>query len=385
MMKKKILYPLSFLIKGWEVSLLLVLPILQSQGKISIFGVGIFASVFTVFQIFSSFLSGSLAEKFSRKAVMTAALFFYGLCWLLLLVPLNNFLLFTLYALGGMGTGSFIPLANSQIARISEKNRAKEMGDFSAFTDIGRIVLSWLTTFIIGTFGITLTGLVFGVLGIVSAAVLFGAKITHDLEKNTMPISVKLMDLLGIKRFIFAVLTGVFDVFASSSLFIFIPLLLIPKGIDISSIGFFTALFFAGYLAGRVFLGRLADKFGAVKILAFSQIFMAFLIISLLLTANFIAVGIILFSLGVFTRGTSPVIRAMMADSVKDADKFDKAFSLHSFTLSTSQVASRSAFGFLAGAFGIMSVFALSALAALGTLLPLYLYSKDKQSLRPPA
>lgn len=173
-------------------------------------------------------------------------------------------------------------------------------------------------------------------------------------------------------------LCGIFDVFASSSLFIFIPLLLIPKGINISSVGFLSALFFAGYLAGRLFLGRLADKYGAVKILVFSEISMAALIIYLIFVNNFLLICGTLFILGVFTRGTSPVIRAMMANAVSEKHKFDKAFSVHSFALNISQVTSRSVYGFSAGLFGIASVFYLAAAVALATLLPLYLYKRSK-------
>lgn len=380
-MSKKILYTLAFLIKGWEVSLLLILPILKTQGKITVYELGILAAVLAVFQIVSSLFSGILAEKIGSKKVMISSLFFYGLSWILLSFSVNLKSLFMVAALGGTGSGLFIPLANSAIAKLSEKNRAKEMGDFSAFTDIGRIVLSGLTAFLIGGISIFATSLVFGFLATTSAIVLTRIAFVDMHEKHgTILPAIRLRDFLKIKRFVYAVLTGVFDVFASSSLFIFIPLLLIPKDINISSVGFLSALFFAGYLAGRLFLGRLADKYGAVKILVFSEMFMAALIIYLIFENNFLFICGILFTLGVFTRGTSPVIRAMMADSVSEKHKFDKAFSIHSFALNISQVTSRSVYGFSAGLFGIASVFYLAAFVATATMLPLYLYNKSKQS-----
>lgn len=379
-MRKKILYLLSFLIKGWEVSLLLVLPILKIQGKINVYELGILAAVFSLFQITSSLFSGHLAEKFGNKKVMIGGVFFYGLAWLLFAFSVNFLSVFVSCALGGIGSGLFIPLANSAIAKISDKNRAKELGDFSAFSDLGRVVLSGLTAFLVGSINLFATSLIFAALAIISTIMLTRITFskTEKEEQSIYSQKIKLHQLLGIKGFIYAVLSGVFDVFASSSLFIFIPLLLIPKGIAISSIGLLSGLFFAGYLAGRVFLGRLADKYGSVKVLVVSELSMAALIIFLIFTYNFFLVCLILFILGVFTRGTSPVIRAMMADSVKEKEKFDKAFSLHSFSLNISNVASRSVYGFSAGLFGIASVFYLSAFVAMVTLLPLYLYNKSR-------
>lgn len=57
-MRKAVLYSLGFLIKGWEVSLLLILPILQTQGKINIYTLGILAATFSAFQIVASLSAG---------------------------------------------------------------------------------------------------------------------------------------------------------------------------------------------------------------------------------------------------------------------------------------------------------------------------------------
>ena len=380
-MNKKIVYLLAFLIKGWEVSLLLILPIIQTQGKISVFEMGLLAAIFSLFQITIYFFAGHLAEKFSSKKVISASIFFYSLSWFILFSSSNFLSLIIAFCLGGIGQGCFIPLANSWIAKLTEKNRAKEFGDFNAVTDIGRVVLTGLTTFLIGKISINITALTYAILA-TTAAFLFIKTTTNltvrdSLEKS---VSIKILDVLKIKKFIIALATGVFDVFASASLFIFIPLLLIPKGIDISQIGFLTALFFAGYLLGRVTLGRLADKYGSVKVLVVAQILMALLIICLVFVNSLALIATILFVLGMFTRGTSPVIRAMMADSVKDKQKFDKAFSFYSFSLGTSNALSRTIYGFIAGVLGISSVFYLSAFVALLTLIPIYLYRSSKNA-----
>lgn len=379
-MNKKSLYLLAFLIKGWESSLLLVLPIIQIQGKITVFELGIAAATFSAFQILTALFAGNLAEKVGNKKMLTFSIAFYAIAWLMLSLPINIFILLIACSLGGVGLGIFIPLANSQIAKIAGNKMAQELGDFSAFSDVGRVVLVSVTTFLIGSYSLSVTSYIFVLLAIIATILMLRIKIANikSVKQNIVPI--KFHQILKIKRFIFAEITGVFDVFASSSLFIFIPLLLIPKGIQISAVGFLTALFFGGYMIGRMLLGRLADKYGSVKTLIVSEIFMASLIILLIFIDNFIMVASVLFMLGVFTRGTGPVIRAMMVKSVEDKEKYDKAFSLHSFTLNLSNVASRSVYGFLAGTFGIASVFYLSAAVALSVLGPLYLYRRSKHA-----
>lgn len=379
-MTKKLLYGLAFLIKGWGVSLLLILPLLNLQGKINVFELGILAAAFSIFQLIVSLISGSLAEKFGNKKVMNASIFFYGSSWFLLSLPTSFISLLTACLLGGIATGVFIPLANSQVAKLSDdKNRAKELGDFSAFSDIGIIILSTLTPFLFSKFGLFSVSVSYGISALLSLVFLKDVKITSLVNKPESFHKINLLHLLKIKGFILAVSSGIGDIFASASLYIFIPLLLVPKGIDISNVGLLNGIFFLGYLFGKVLLGRLADKYGKVKILVISEILMASLIFCLIFVNGLILACAVLFILGIFTRGTSPVIRAMVAEAVSDKEKFDKAFSLHSFSLNSSQVAARSIYGFSAGIFGIASVFYISAAVALLTLIPLSAYNRNSK------
>ncbi len=382
-MNKLILYLLGFLVKGWEVSILLILPILQTQGKINVFELGLLASVFSLFQIAASFFSGNLSHKLGSHKVMTISILLYGLAWAILGLSSEFVTLLLIYAISGLATGVFIPLANSQIAKISDKNRAKEMGDFSAFSDIGRVTLSALTTFLISSLSIFVASMSHFVFAAVSALILKRVSLSDNVgETGAKKEPVSLKELIKNKKYLLVIASGIGDVFASASLFIFIPLLLLPKGVSVFLLGFFSALFFAGYLFGRMLLGRSADKYGSVRVLMLSQVLMAVLTIILIFTNQLIMVALVLFLLGIFTRGTSPVIRAMSAEAVFDKHKFDKAFGFHSFCLNISNIASRFVYGFLAAVFGISSVFYFSAMMAFLTLIPLFLYSRHSRSLQ---
>lgn len=122
-------------------------------------------------------------------------------------------------------------------------------------------------------------------------------------------------------------------------------------------------------------LGRLSDKHGAPIILVIAQVIMATLIVLLVVVNNFYLVSAILFILGVVTRGTSPIIRAMVGDSVDEKAAFNKAYSFYSFSVNSSSIASRPLFGFIAGILGISAVFYFAAFVSLLIVIPIYFYS----------
>lgn len=379
-MNKKLLYILTFLLRGWEVSILLLLPVFQTQGKINVFQVGLLGATMSFFTIISNLNAGKLSEKLGNKNILILGILFYSISWLAILAPANIASLIFIYSLAGIGSGIYNPIVNSLIAQISEKNRAREMGDFSAFADLGRVAFSSITLILVGIVTPTTFSLLYVLIGFIFLILLIKNAKTKkaDIGKTEEVIleEVKILNLLKEKKYLLSVITGMFDGFASASLYIFIPLLLIPKGITIFNTGFLSSIFFLGYFSGRLLLGRLADKYGASLILITSEILMASIIVGLIFTNNIFLVGSLLFALGIFTRGTSPVIRAMVAEAVKEKRNFNKAYSLYSFSVNSSSVASRSAFGSMAGSLGISSVFYLAGIVALLTVFPISLYAR---------
>ena len=378
-MSKTLIYFLAFLVKGWEVSLLLLLPFIQQQLGITILQVGILSMFLSLFYVLTALFAGHLSEKIGNKGVIGLSIACYGLAWVG--ISLGNYfpVLVVVYSLAGIGSGIFMPIANSIIAQISDKERGKELGNFSAIADLGRVFFSSSTAILFTVLGLFNLSLLFGLMTIVLIALLFffhlsSSKKNSETEQSVKQ-SVKIFLILKNKKYLLSVITGIIDSFSSSSLYIFIPFLLLPKGIEITAAGFLTALFFLGYLLGRLLLGRLSDKHGVAKVLIISQVLMAVLIISLVIASNFYLVAAILFILGIVTRGTSPIIRAMVGDSVENKAAFGKAYSFYSFSVNSSSVGGRPLFGFIAGILGINAVFYFAGLVSLLVIIPIYLYN----------
>ncbi len=369
----KILSVCNFFSKGWEVSILGFLVFIQKEHGIPIYMVGILSSVFIFSQITVSFFAGRIAHAIHSRNVVFLSIAASGVSWFTLFFSSHLALLFLAYAFGGASSGLFEPIGNSLVAKLSaSKNRSTAIGDFAAFGDMGRIAVVAVATALAGflhvdnaclvMFGLSVTALI---LAYIAIAKTDG---TADSVPEVMPVH--LGDLLKNRKFCFATTAGIADSFSSASLYIFIPFLLNAKGIPLADTLYFNVIFFAGYISGRLALGRLADKHGAAHILMGSKVAMALLILLLTLVSGSALLLALLFLLGIFTRGSSPIIRAMVADTLGENASFHDAFSAFSSASRGSSALSRPIYGFLASFAGISSVFYLASAVSLVTLYP---------------
>lgn len=137
-------------------------------------------------------------------------------------------------------------------------------------------------------------------------------------------------------------------------------------------------LFFIGYLSGRLLLGRLADKHGIATFFIFSDIAMGLCTILLVLMPSTVLLYGVLFALGVFTRGTSPIVKAMVAETIAKKEHFDKGYSVYSFFSRSSSVVSRPFLGYVANMSGIAIAFYVATAIALIATIPAYYFKKER-------
>lgn len=369
---------LNFFLKGWEVSLLVLLPFLQRDIHISLAQIGLLSMILILVQVLTTVFAGNLSQRYGTKEAIILAVITNGLAWVTLLLPVSFWSLCTTYALGGLSSGIFEPLGNSLVASAAEGNsRAKALAKYGAFGDAGRIAMTACAASLIAILSWKLLAVLYvtAAIAIVVISIFFqiGRKTT---VQRKVAVSAALLHFFRNKRFILSSLTGLFDSFASSSLYIFIPFLLTLKGIPLNYTGIFIAIFFIGYLSGRLVLGRFSDTYGHAPLLIYSEFCMVVLILVLLFVHSVFTIGIVVYLLGVFTRGTSPIIRAMVADAICNKEDFDKAYSLYSFSSRSSSIVSRPLYGFVGGLFGITSIFYIASVFALIATVPAFFFQR---------
>lgn len=364
-----------FIAKGYEVSLLMVLGLVYVQFHLSLFEVGLLGMVFVLVQLVASLFAAYVAHTLGSEKAITCAILLFGGSWLILLLPAHFGIFLLACVLGGMGMGLFEPLAGTYVvAHASESSRGKEVANFGAFGDLGRVSLSTIASSLVALSGFGVTSMVFGGFALLVAvgSVIFIPKHPKQLKAlRQEPYLAELWSFRKNTRYLLADLCGMLDSVAGSSLYIFLPALLVQKGFSQTSIGWFVSpVYFGGLMVGRLLLGRVADRIGAAKTLIFGELAMLVLIGSFLVGRGYLFVGVILFLLGMFTRGTSPVIRLLVADAVPQKDQLTKAYSLYSFSTRLALVGGRPLMGVVGTSLGIFGVFGVSAVFAGLAMVP---------------
>jgi FSR family fosmidomycin resistance protein-like MFS transporter len=365
---------------------LVLLPFLQKSLALSLVDIGLLSSVLTVASIVSAFFASWINDRFGFRTSMLFSIGLFCFVWFGVVFIHTPGVIWILYAVGGISAGLFDPIASALIARVSDKKLGSAIGDYAAAGDLGRVGMTALTTLLVGLITLFYSSLLYGIsAGVVLLIYLSVSKSSPQVhvQKEKGPSASSIVALLRNRKYCTAMLVNVFDVFSSVSLFIFLPFLLTPKGITLESTGLFTALFFIGFFFGRMLLGRFSDKHGAPVVLIVAEIVMAALILSLVFFSSYWILLCNIFLLGVVARGTSPVTKVMIAESIEKHD-IEKGFSLASSAVRTANAVGRSLFGFIGALWGVQSIFYVCAFFALITVLPCIVYLTDTSPHRSP-
>lgn len=373
---------LHILNDGFKASLVLFLPSIAKEFAISLTKIGFLGSAINSLEIILALPASHLASKIGGKKILVAAIFFWAIGYFLTgIAPHYSFVIVS-FIVAGIGFGMFHPIAFALVSRLFQKGeRGRQLGNFTAVGDLGRVGLSSLVTVVIVYLGWRNTSIF-----ISAILLLIGFYFLRLTKKNTPLIPethesephVSYAFILKNKRFILSTISYCLDTFASGSLFIFIPFLLLQRHVPYAFVGILTSTYFIGNMSGKVILGRLVDRFGKTKIFVFSELCMAFFIFVL---SNAVWLPLIIVSsviLGVFTKGTVPVLTTMVSESVEHQKGMEKAFGLNAIFVGMASTSAPFLLGFLSDKFGIVMAFNFSALFALIAIIPALFLSRLK-------
>lgn len=388
-MKNKLtqLFVFHFFNDGFLASIILFLPFISKDLGLNLTQVGFLGSIFSLAGIIMALPIGYISNRFGAAKILIAGVLFYGIGFALTgLSPTFSFLV-AAFIVAAVGFGSFHPPAFSEVARLSDiKKKGRTMGDFTAVGEFGRICLSAAIPIIVVAVGwrqaSVLYALAAGLLFLV-----FAFRHLSNGKKAPMPEAamgdISFFEIMKNWNFILVLLINFFDLLASSALFVFLPFLLIKKGINPSILGAFTSAFFLGNLIGKMLLGRMTDYFSNTKIFIAAEILMATFIILLTLTDS--VAGIIIFSiiLGSLTMGTVPIRTTMLTDTNNHHGALAKAFAIGSLVASISSALAPVILGWIADMFGIINSFNVSALFAVMAIIPSVLLIANMKKASP--
>lgn len=384
-MKKNFLYlnALHILNDGFEAGFLILLPFIAKDLHINLAQVGVLSTVEKILIMILSIPAGYLALKFGGLRTIIVALLIYSIGFMLTSFAYSFlFLLFT-FIVAGIGFGLFNSIGLALAAKWSDKKTiGRQMGNYSATGDLGKVIFPAALTFLIGFIGWRSATFSFSILGIfiflISLKIFVALKDTVRLESKQIS-DVPIKKFFTNKLFVLANIINVFDNIGSSSLYIYLPFLLLERGLSPFMLGLVVACFFIGNIGGKTILGWFVDIFGNIKIVVFSEILMAIIIVILANLTYIPFIVLMSLLLGVFTKGTLPVIKTMVTDSVAHHNNFQKAFGLNVFFGGAGVAISALVLGLVADRFGIISSFYVAAGFSLLTIFPVFVFSYIKR------
>lgn len=378
-----LLYILHIFNDGYQAAFLILLPFIAKDLGINLTQVGTLGSIIYIMEMIFSLPAGYLAARFDGLKILTVLMFVFAAGFSGLFFTTSLVTLLLPFFLVGVAYGMFHPIGFSLVAKWVEANtRGRQLGDFTAIGDIGRITLPAIITYLVVLMGWKSTSLAFGI----SAFVLFiVAFVIYHNHKKTQERTeekhehISMLKLLMNRKYMLAVFASTLDSIASSSLFIFLPFLLLQKGIAPSILGSFAAAYFVGNFLGKSAIGRLVDKFGNALVFISAEILMAVFIVFLTFTNS--PIFIVMFSVivGALTKGTVPARTAMGIEALKGHKRFEKAISLSAFFITTGGSIAPLLYGRIADVWGINMTFYVSASIALLAIIPAMIFRLIKK------
>lgn len=163
---------------------------------------------------------------------------------------------------------------------------------------------------------------------------------------------------------------------ALEGVFTFLPLLLIGKGVDPTIIGSFALGFSVGSFLGKMACGRFVDGFGPRKVFVAAELLLTALLCALIMADQLVLIVSIALLLGIVTKGTVPVIQAIITEPVRDAASYGDVFSINSFLRGITNMLTPLLFGFLASAWSMNAIYEIMAVAAAVAAVPVLLMRK---------
>lgn len=296
----------------------------------------------------------------------------------------NIFVAGACFVLALTGHAVFHNIAFSYLTLHTERQRlGRIMSDFTAFGDIGRIPLVTLASFaaaytIFGYEGWRVICLAYGTGTLGLALWLF---ITANKEERQKPSEkgriFPSFSLLKQKDVLLSILASILNACSNDRIFTFLPLLLLAKGIDPKIIGSFALGFTLGSFIGKMACGRFVDIFGSRRVFIAAEFLLTCLLVALILAENIWLIVVLALALGIVTRGTVPVIQAIITGPVRDTGAYDDVFSINSLARGVTNMLTPLLFGFMASLWSMHLVYAFMALVAAVAAIPVWMMSRE--------
>lgn len=360
---------LSSLLKGFSVYYFLLLPILYALHLIQAQELGYIGALLVVGILAGAFLVTYKLHTYKKESLLKISYLLLVCATLLLFQYQLIYILSLAFLLIGLATGVGMSSLNALAAQFTFKgHRFKALSKIAMLTDLVRIIYPLIAG---GIYALTgFIGLIYFALAtVISYGVFMYCLINnHEIETKTLQDK-KTLKLNSVKSFIknkpffFVMIIEFLDSFASSQLFVFLPALLIFKNFTIENALVMQSIVFVGYLCGRWIISSLASRFSGLMAVGVAEVGMVVTIILLITIPPSLFIYVLCFLLGLFSRGTSPVIKALAFDRL-EPEQMQRGSAIHVIGGDSGSALGQFVFGLLLAWFGVTAPFVGGAICA---------------------
>jgi FSR family fosmidomycin resistance protein-like MFS transporter len=363
---RSLIYVLPLLAKSFTVDFFVLLPVLYAQKMIGSVQIGFLGSISIAFLVAGALVVSNWLHRWSSRSVLLLGSWLSLASVLLLaggIISRQLWLLYIAYSLAGLLVGFSISATNALVAAYTDRgNRFATLARMSMLGDLNRIAFPLVVAAALAVSGLNGATCVMGAMAVFF--ILASVALPPDTGGRAPAAgSLPAEQLRRNHLFQFFLSMEFFDSFASSQLFVFVPILFIAKGHSLKSSLVLQTAIFLGYLAGRWIMSRVASKLSGVTAVALAEGGMVVTIVLLLLAGNLVALYALTFLLGVFARGTSPVIKGLAFDSLHE-EHMKRGSALHVVAGDSGSALGQLSFGILLATFGVKAPFLAAATVA---------------------
>lgn len=266
------------------------------------------------------------------------------------------------------------------------KKLGRILSDFTAIGDIGRIpfiaLAGYISAFtILNVSGWKIVSFLFGITGIISAVFLFAHSKDDAVEdrvghaKSTIPS----LKILRDKSVVLSMTASILNTFGNEKIFTFLPMFILFKGFAPGIVGTFAVGFTVGSFVGKMACGRLLDMYGPKTVFIVTESMVAILLFFIVYSTSLPVIMVLAFFIGLLTKGTVPVIQAIITVPFQSIGEYDKIFSINSFVRGVINIFTPLLFGFIASIWDINVVYIIMAAVSFLAVVPMLYFDMSSR------
>ena len=382
----KELFLLHFLNDGIRTTFVILLPFIAKDISISLAQVGFLGSSQPLLGALLALPTGFIMGRFTGFRIILTLLILYSLAAIGLAFAFSLPLVLITFYIAALGFGMFHTVGFALTARSSTPATVGvTMGNFTSVGEIGRIALPPLAILLTSFIGWRVTMAAIGIIGLLIYGIVRflqpprETKLPHtdEVPQNYKEFLKDIILLFKNKQALTVTIAAIIDSLASSPIYVYLPFLLISYGIHAIQLSIAMGAFCVGSLLGKYALGRIIGRIGNRNVFIISELCMAIALFFIAHTSSFFLILLIAVLLGVFTKGTSPVVQTLFSE-LADQKHYHKVYAVSELAIGLAAVLTILVMGALADKTGITSVFYLSAIFALFATIPIGIFTHGK-------